>query len=29
MIGSDEVSVTGIRGDGSEERIIDNGRFAI
>ncbi len=29
MIGSDEVSVTGIRGDGKEERIIDKGRFVI
>ncbi len=29
MIGSDEVSVSGIRGDGTEELIIDKGRFAI
>jgi aminopeptidase len=29
MIGSDAVSVFGVHGDGREERIIDNGRFAI
>ncbi len=29
MIGSDAVSVFGVRGDGREERVIDNGRFVI
>lgn len=29
MIGSKEVSVSGVRGDGSEERIIENGFFVI
>ena len=29
MIGSDEVLRRGIRGDGTEEPIIDKGRFAI
>lgn len=29
MIGSDEVSVFGVRSDGREEKLIDNGRFVV